>query len=189
MATFVDKGHWQGPQTRGVCLLGGCVYYAEYGIWTNKSLKGHPELATFSTYEITYEITFWPLPPPPYETIYIFSRLKNMALENTMRFSTFSLCLMRRLISGKCRQFWTALYMTARSLLSEAWVQIFFLPFCYQLNAWSIDVFSVISQCMKGGTLKKNPRSVATKVMLQIQCKLGGELWAASPPGVNVNLS
>ncbi len=32
MAIFVNEGHSQGPQTRGVRLLGGCIYYAEYGI-------------------------------------------------------------------------------------------------------------------------------------------------------------
>ena len=31
MVIFVNKGHSQGLQTRGVRLLGGCVYYAEYG--------------------------------------------------------------------------------------------------------------------------------------------------------------
>ncbi len=38
MAIFVAKGHSQDPQTMGqVRLLGGCVYYAEYGI--SKCLK------------------------------------------------------------------------------------------------------------------------------------------------------
>ncbi len=32
MAIFVAKGHSQDPQTMGVRLLGGCVYYAEYGM-------------------------------------------------------------------------------------------------------------------------------------------------------------
>ncbi len=32
MAIFLDKGHSQGPQTSEVRLLGGCIYYAEYGI-------------------------------------------------------------------------------------------------------------------------------------------------------------
>ncbi len=33
MAIFVEKAHSLGPQTMGVRLLGGCVYYAEYGTW------------------------------------------------------------------------------------------------------------------------------------------------------------
>ncbi len=32
MGIFVEKGHSQGSETMGVRLLGGCVYYAEYGI-------------------------------------------------------------------------------------------------------------------------------------------------------------
>ena len=32
MAIFVDKGLSQGPQTRGVRLLDGCIYHAEYGM-------------------------------------------------------------------------------------------------------------------------------------------------------------
>ncbi len=31
MGIFVEKGHSLGSETRGVRLLGGCVYYAEYG--------------------------------------------------------------------------------------------------------------------------------------------------------------
>ncbi len=31
MAISVAKGNSQDPQTMGVRLLGGCVYYAEYG--------------------------------------------------------------------------------------------------------------------------------------------------------------
>ncbi len=33
MAIHVKEGHSQGPQTGGVRLLGGCVYYAEYGTY------------------------------------------------------------------------------------------------------------------------------------------------------------
>ncbi len=36
IAIFVEKGNSQSPQTMGVCLLGGFVYYAEYSSTVNQ---------------------------------------------------------------------------------------------------------------------------------------------------------
>ena len=41
---------------------------------------------------------------------------------------------------------------------------------------------SVPSQCIVSRTLGKNLMSVTTKIALQLNCKLGGELWAVEIP-------
>ena len=53
-----------------------------------------------------------------------------------------------------------------------------------QYNIFYFCIAVVPSQCILGKTLMKKQMlmSVATKVCLQINCKLGGELWAVEIP-------
>ena len=46
----------------------------------------------------------------------------------------------------------------------------------------------VPSQVIVAAKLKRNIRSITQKIALQINCKLGGELWSVNIPTVGVTL-
>ena len=73
--------------------------------------------------------------------------------------------------------------VTARVLpmILQMWIFWAFYLLVYQ-HVGSITAFPVPSQMVVARTLRKNLMSVATKIAIQMNCKMGGVVWAVHIP-------